>query len=126
MAALRTVLAVAFATISGLLLAVLDSQPGFDDTAITAIGLAVAAFVAVLIDGSGHPLRVATMAALVGIWIPLVEIAPPGTFGPLLALVFAAAGAAVGLVTLRTLRPARTAAEGSNEGAEPPGTDSLG
>ena len=121
MAALRTVLAAAFATISGLLLAVLDSQPGFDDTAITAVGLAGAAFVAVLIDGSGHPLRVATMAALVGIWIPLVEIAPPGTFGPLLALVFAAAGAAVGLVALRILRP-----ETEPPGTDRPGTDRLG
>lgn len=126
MAALRIGLAAAVATVSGLLLAVLDSQPRFDDTGITAIGLAFAAFIAVLIDGSGRPLRVATVSVLVGIWIPLVEIAPPGTFGPVLALVFAAAGAATGLVALRAIRPGKPEAEASNADASPPGAGNLG
>ena len=54
------------------------------------------ASLAVLVDGSARPLRVAMLAVLVGIWIPIIEIAPPGTYGPFVALVFAAAGAVAG------------------------------
>lgn len=119
MVAVRAVLAMIVATVAGLGLAILDAQPGFDATAITAIGLAVAAFVAVLIDGSGRPLRVAMLAVLVGIWIPLVEIAPPGNLTPLLALVFAAAGAAVALLALRSARPSGPVAMGPEEARDP-------
>jgi di/tricarboxylate transporter len=106
MVALRAILAAIMAIVAGLLIAVLDSQPGFDDTGVTAAGLAIAGFAAVVIDGSGRPLRVAMLAVMVGIWIPLVEIAPAGTFAPLLALAFAATGAALGMVALRVMRPA--------------------
>ncbi len=98
-------LAAIVAIVAGLLIAVLDSHPLFDATGVTAFGLAIAGFVAVLIDGSGRPLRVAMLAVMVGIWIPLVEIAPSGAFAPLLALVFAAGGAALGMVALRVMRP---------------------
>lgn len=107
MAVLRALAAMVLAVVAGLGLLILDSGPDFDDTAITAIGLALAAFAAVLIDGSGRVLRVATLAVLVGIWIPVLEIAPEGTYGPLLALAFAAAGAIAGMLVLRSVKPPR-------------------
>lgn len=96
-------LSIVVAVAAGLGIAYLDSQPGWDDTGITAAGLAIAALAAVLIEGSGRVLRVAALAVLVGIWIPLFEIAAPGTYGPLLAFVFSAVGAFVGWVIVRGL-----------------------
>jgi hypothetical protein len=88
-------------------LASLDSRPGYDDTGVTAVGLAISALIAVLIDGSGRLLRVAALAVLVAIWIPIVEIPAPGNPGSLLAFVFSAVGAFVGWVIVRGLaRPA--------------------
>jgi hypothetical protein len=104
---LGPLLAIAVAVAAGLGLAVLDSQPGYDDTGVTAAGLAIAALIAVLIEGSGRVLRVAALAVLVAIWIPILEIAAPGTYGPLLAFVFSSVGAFVGWVIVRGLtRPA--------------------
>ena len=107
MATVRSLIAIAVAVLAGLGLLVLDSSPGYDATGITAIGLAIAAFLVVLIDGSGRILRVATLAVLVGIWIPVLEIAPPGSSGSLIALGFASAGAVAALVLLRAMRPPR-------------------
>lgn len=104
MTAIRALLAIAVAIVAGLAVTFLDSSPDFDDTGVTAVGLAIAAFFVVLIDGSGRVLRVAMLAVLVGIWIPVLEITPPGTYGPLLALVFAAAGAVAGMFLLRSVR----------------------
>ena len=96
-------LSIVVAVGAGLGIAYLDSRPGYDDTGITAAGLAIAALVAVLIDGSGRLLRVAAIAVLVGIWIPVFEIAAPGTYGSLLAFVFSAVGAFIGWVVVRGL-----------------------
>jgi hypothetical protein len=120
-AALRALAAIALAIVAGLGLLMLDSGPGYDDTALTAIGLALAAFAVVLIDGSGRVLRVATLAVLVGIWIPVLEIAPPGTYGPLLALAFAAAGAIAGMLVLRSVWPSREAPPAPSVPPVPPG-----
>jgi len=127
MTALRALVAAIVAIVAGLLIAVLDSQPGFDDTGVTAVGLAIAAFAAVMIDGSGRPLRVAMLAVMVGIWIPLAEIALPGAFAPLLALVFAAAGAALGLVAIRAGAPAVDSTRaGTDHGRGPDDPGELG
>ncbi len=106
------VLSIVVAVVAGIALAYLDSQPGYDATGVTAAGLAIAALVAVLIEGSGRFVRVAALAVLVGIWIPIIEIAAPGTYGSLLSFVFSAVGAFIGWVIVRGLaRPA--APEGS-------------
>lgn len=105
MAGLRALVAIGLALAAGLALGFIDSRPGYDATGITAVGLAIAAFAAVIVDGSGRPLRVAMLAVLAGIWIPIIEVAPPGTYGPFAALVFAAAGAIVGMLLLRGVRP---------------------
>ncbi len=96
-------LSILVAVVAGLGIAFLDSQPGFDDTGVTAAALAIATLFAVLLEGSGRPLRVAALAVLVGIWIPLFEIAAPGSYGPLLAFVFSAVGAFIGWVVVQGL-----------------------
>ena len=96
-------LSIVVAVVAGLGIAWLDSQPGWDDTGVTAAGLALAALIAVLIEGSGRPLRAAAIAVLVGIWIPIFEIAAPGTYGTLLSFVFSAVGAFIGWVIVRGL-----------------------
>ena len=120
MAVLRALVAIVLAVLAGLGILILDSGPDFDDTAITAIALALAAFVVVLIDGSGRVLRVATLAVLVGVWIPVLEIAPAGTYAPLLALAFAAAGAIAGMLVLRSVWPSRDAQPAPSEPSVPP------
>jgi hypothetical protein len=104
---IRSLLAIGLAILAGLALTVLDTSAGYDDTGITAVGLAIASFVVVLIDGSGRVLRVAMLAVLVGIWIPLVEIASLDSFGPFAALGFAAAGALVAMLVIRGIRGGR-------------------
>ncbi len=96
-------LALVVAIGAGLAIGYMDSRPGWDDTGITAGALAVAALVAVLIDGSGRVVRVAAIAVLVGIWIPIFEMSTPSSSGSLLAFVFSAVGAFVGWVVVRGL-----------------------
>lgn len=103
MSLVRALVAIVAAMAAGLGLAFVDTSANFDDTGIAALGLVLAAFLVVLIDGSGQVLRVAMLAVLVGIWIPVLEIATPGQFGPLLALVFSAVGATGGLLLIRLL-----------------------
>jgi hypothetical protein len=96
-------LALVVAIGSGVAIAYMDSRPGYDDTGVTAGALAIAALIAVLLEGSGRALRAAAIAVLVGIWIPVFEIAAPGTYGSLLALVFSTVGAFMGWVVVRGL-----------------------
>jgi hypothetical protein len=100
---LGPLLSIVVAIGAGIGIASIDSRPGWDDTGVTAAMLAIAALVAVLIEGSGRVLRVAAIAVLVGIWIPILEIAAPGTYGSLLAFVFSAVGAFIGWVIVRGL-----------------------
>jgi hypothetical protein len=97
----RRLAGIVLAVVAGVALAWLDTRPGYDDTGVTAVGLAVAAGIAVLVEGSGRILWATALAVAVGIWIPLLEIAPPGSVGSLLALVFTAGGAALGWAILR-------------------------
>jgi hypothetical protein len=101
----RLAIAVAFACTAGLLLAWLDSRPGFDDTGVTATGLALAAALAVFIAGSRWPLVAPALAALVGAWVPILEVPASGSPASLAALLFAAGGAGLGAVTVRLLGP---------------------
>jgi hypothetical protein len=98
---IRPLVSILVSVAGGIGVAFLDSRPGYDDTGITAGLLAVVALIAVLIEGSGRAVRVVAIAVLVGIWIPIFEIAAPGTYGPLLAFVFSAVGAFIGWVVVR-------------------------
>jgi hypothetical protein len=103
-AVFRALVAIAMAIIAGIGVTIVDASTGWDSTGITAGALAIAGFVVVLVEGSGRVLRVAMLAVLVGIWIPVLEITPAGVYGPLLALVFAAAGAIAGMLVIRAVR----------------------
>jgi hypothetical protein len=107
MARVRLVAALGLALAAGLALMYLDTRPGFDDSAMLVAGIVGAAFLGVLMDGSGDPRRAVAVALLVGIWIPLVEIAPAGNVASLIALVFAAAGAIGGWLVLHGTAAAR-------------------
>jgi len=103
MTGLRPVVAIVLALLAGLGLGYIDSRPGFDDTGLVVGGLVLAAFVAVLIEGSGRALRVAMLAVLVGIWIPILETSAPWPSSSLISLIFAGAGAAAGMLLLRSM-----------------------
>jgi hypothetical protein len=98
---IRPLVSIVVSVAGGIAIALLDSRRGYDDTGITAGLLAVAALLAVLIEGSGRVVRVVAIALLAGIWIPIFEIAAPGTYGPLLAFVFTTVGAFIGWVVVR-------------------------
>ena len=91
------------AVAAGLAIAVLDSRPGWDDTGITAVLLALTAFAVAAAAGR----RPWLWALLVGAWTPLLEILASGATGSLLALAIAAVGAFAGYGLARLLvRPA--------------------
>jgi hypothetical protein len=94
------------AVVAGLAIGFIDSRPGWDDTAITAVLLALAAGIATTLD----PRRWLLLTAIVGGPIVLLEVPSTGSLAPLAALVFAGVGAAAGWLAGRTAGP-RTSAE---------------
>jgi hypothetical protein len=87
----------ALALALGLLIALADSSPGWDSTAITAGALLLAAATAAFL-GRRRPWL---WALLVGLPTPLIEIGSGESTGSLAALVFAAIGSAAGWVLAR-------------------------
>lgn len=59
------------ALVLGLLIALVDSSPGWDDTAITASALVITCGLL----GAVHPVRAWQWALAVGLWIPTLGIA---------------------------------------------------
>jgi hypothetical protein len=114
----RARLGIALAVVLGLVLALIDSRPGFDATGIMAVLLVAAAFVSVLVGGpalalAGSPiLATAAWTALVGLWIVMVE----RTTGSVLALVFAAIGAGSAVLFLRWRHADADAVDGRGGG----------
>lgn len=114
----RERIGIGLGVILGLLLAVIDSRPGFDATGITAVLLIAAAFASVLVAGpalalAGSPiLATAAWTALVGLWIVIVE----RSTGSILALVFAAIGAGAAVLFLRWRYPNADAVDGRDGG----------
>lgn len=106
MARVRPRLALVFAIVAGLLLVFMDSRPSFDDTGVLVAGLVAASFAAVILDGTTDMRRALGLALLVGIWIPIFELALPGSFGAVIALALAALGAGAGLLVTRAMTPA--------------------
>lgn len=90
------------AALVGLGVAYVDSRPTWDDTGITAGVLLIAAAAAAAVAGR----RPWLWALLVGAWTPAFEIALSHQLGSLVALVFAAAGAAAGYAAIRALTAA--------------------
>ena len=80
------------ALILGLLIALVDSSPGWDDTAVTA----AAVFVCCGLLGALHPARPWLWVLAVGAWIPALGIVQDWNYASLLALVLALSGAYAG------------------------------
>lgn len=79
----------ALAVIIGLVIAYVDSNPGWDDTGITAGLLLISS----TILGYLLPRHPWLIALAVGIWIPLVSIFITHNYGGFIALVFSFVGA---------------------------------
>jgi hypothetical protein len=77
---------------AGLAIALVDASPGWDSTGITAGALVTAAGIIAFV-GRDRPWL---WALLIGLPTPAIEIVGAGSTGSLLALGFAAAGAAIG------------------------------
>jgi hypothetical protein len=76
----------------GVAIGIVDSSPGWDSTRITAVALATAAGAAAWVARD----RPWLWALLVGLPTPVLDIVRTGNSGSVLALGFAAVGAAVG------------------------------
>ncbi len=87
------------ALLLGLLFALVDRGPGWDDTAVIAMAILMSCAVLAAIS----PRRPWLWALAIGSWVPLFNIAADGNFGALLALVFAFAGAYAGATIRKVL-----------------------
>jgi hypothetical protein len=86
----RTLAVLALA--AGILIALVDSRPGWDSTEITAGALLLAAGAAAFEAGD----RPWLWALLIGLPTPIIETIGSGNAGSILAMGFATAGAAIG------------------------------
>ena len=80
------------ALIIGLLIALVDTSPGWDDTGITASALLITSGLL----GIVHPVRAWQWALAVGLWIPVLNIAFHQGYPAVIALAFTFAGAYAG------------------------------
>jgi len=83
----------------GLLIALIDSRPGWDDTGVTAGAIALSACLLALASTSPPWM----IALAVGLWVPAYALATTGNWGALLALVFAVGGAYLGAAFRRSV-----------------------
>jgi hypothetical protein len=93
----RLAIALAISLIAGIAIGWMDSRPGWDDTAITALSLVLASGVAAFIAGS----RPWLVAITTGVFVPLFELPGLGGGGALAAFLFSGIGAAAGWLAAR-------------------------
>jgi hypothetical protein len=101
----RERVAIAVAVAAGVVIALVDSSPGWDDTGVTVGLLVLAAAAAAALSGR----RPWLFALLVGVWTPAVEIARGGQLASLAALAFSLGGAIAGYLVARLVPPRPTA-----------------
>ena len=90
----------------GLAIGLVDTSPGWDDTGITAGALMIAS----ALFGAVDPPHAWLWALAIGIWIPALNIAMHHTYGSLIALAFAFAGAYAGALARKLLTRANSSA----------------
>lgn len=93
----------AIAQVLGILIAYIDSRPGWDDTGITAL---VVLMVTGLL-GVAAPSHAWLWALAVGAWIPLVGILAHQNYGSLMALLIAFIGAYAGALLRKLIASTR-------------------
>lgn len=89
------------AAAAGLLVAWVDSRPGWDDTGVS-VGMI---FLMTALLGFVHPKNAWQWALAVGVWIPLVGIVAHGNFAAVLALGVGIVGAYAGAIARRAIAP---------------------
>jgi hypothetical protein len=94
----------AFAVVCGLVITWIDTRPDWRNAGITGGML----FAAAAICAVAAPRRVWIWALAVGAWLPLYWMVARHNFVSLVALVFAFAGAYVGMGLRRVIRPIKT------------------
>jgi hypothetical protein len=87
------------ALILGLLIALVDTSPGWDDTGITASAIMIACGIL----GAVHPARAWQWALAIGLWIPVLGLVLHGHYEPLAALAVALTGAYLGKLVRSTI-----------------------
>jgi hypothetical protein len=85
---------------AGILIALVDSSPGWDDTGVTVATILGAS----ALFGAFRPDRAISSAFAVGIWVPAFEVRSTGNFGSLLALAMALAGSGAGAIARMALQ----------------------
>ena len=90
------------ALVLGLLIALVDSSPGWDDTGITASALVITCGLL----GAVHPVRAWQWALAVGLWIPVLGIALHQNYESWMAVAVAFVGAYAGKLVRRSIRAA--------------------
>jgi hypothetical protein len=93
----RVVVGMAIALAGGLVIGYVDSRPGWDDTGVTAVSLALVGGLGAIVAGRA-PWAVALLG---GVWVPLLELSSVGSGGPLTALAFSGIGATIGWLVMR-------------------------
>ncbi len=94
---IRTRSLVVLGLAAGIVIALVDSSPGWDSTGITAVALLTSAGLVAGVAGD----RPWLWTLLVGLPTPIIEIGRGDSTGSLLALAFAAVGAGVGWAIAR-------------------------
>jgi hypothetical protein len=82
---------------AGVVIGLVDSSPGWDSTGITAVALGLTGAVIAWLGGD----RPWLWALLIGVPTPILDIVRSGNAGSVLAIGFAAIGAAVGWAVAR-------------------------
>ena len=90
-------------TLAGMIIAWIDSQPGWDDTGITAGML----FIASALAGFFYPRKAWLWAILCGIWIPVVAIQRRGDLIMFIVLIITFGGAYSGYLIRKIIKSAR-------------------
>jgi hypothetical protein len=92
----RPLLGLAIAAVTGLAGAAVDTSRGFDDTGVLVAGLVLGAAIAALAAGRTGWGWLVLLVLAVGLPVPVAEALAGGQLAAFAAIVFAAAGVAVG------------------------------
>jgi hypothetical protein len=101
----RPLLAVVVAIAVGVVAAVIDTIPHFDDTGVLAVGLLLGGALAAVVAGRVRAPWLVVLVIAAGFPVPIAEIAGGGSAAAFAATLFAAIGVTVGAIAARAASP---------------------